>query len=55
MSSGKFRQLNTCEHSHKINRLLNLSLDDEWVQDVGEEGAINCEIEVALKGVSAEK
>jgi hypothetical protein len=28
---------------------LNFSLDDEWVQDVGEEGAINREIEVALK------
>ncbi|KAI9432864.1 hypothetical protein F5148DRAFT_1278703 [Russula earlei] len=33
----------------KINRLLMFSIDEEWVQDVGEEGAVNREIEVALQ------
>ncbi|KAG6846548.1 hypothetical protein H0H93_013281, partial [Arthromyces matolae] len=31
-----------------VNRLLNFVLDDEWVQDVGEEGAVNRAIEAAL-------
>ncbi|KAI9449559.1 hypothetical protein F5148DRAFT_1247127 [Russula earlei] len=33
----------------KINRLLMFSIDKEWVQDVGEEGAVNQEIEVTLQ------
>ncbi|KAI9511692.1 hypothetical protein F5148DRAFT_974765, partial [Russula earlei] len=33
----------------KINRLLMFSIDEEWVQDVGEEGTVNREIEVALQ------
>jgi hypothetical protein len=43
--------VDVADQDAKINRLLNFSLDDEWVQDVGEEGAINRKIKVALKGV----
>jgi hypothetical protein len=32
----------------RVNRLLNFGLDDDWVQDVGEEAAVNRELEVAL-------
>jgi hypothetical protein len=55
MSSGKFKQLKlylqalpqtlplveTVDQDAKINRLLTFSVNDEWVQDVGEEGAVN--------------
>jgi hypothetical protein len=63
MSSGKFKQLklylqalpealqlvDTADQDAKINRLLTFSIDKEWAQDVGEEGAINREIEVTLQ------
>jgi len=63
MSSGKFKQLklylqalpealplvDTADEDAKINQLLTFSTDKEWAQDVGEEGAINQEIEVALQ------
>jgi hypothetical protein len=63
MSSGKFKQLKlylqalpqtlplveTVDQDAKINQLLTFSVDDEWVQDVGEEGAVNQELEVALQ------
>jgi hypothetical protein len=63
MSSGKFKQLklylwvlplalplvDAADQNAKINRFLAFSVDEEWVQDVGEEGAINQEIEVALQ------
>lgn len=34
----------------KVNRLLGFSLDEEWVEDIGEEGAVNRELEAALFG-----
>ena len=63
MSSGKFKQLklylqalplalplvDAADENAKINRFLAFSVDEEWVQDVGEEGAVNREIEVALQ------
>jgi len=59
MSSGKFRELKTYlaalpetlplpSDSSKINRLLDFSLDENWVADAGVEGALNREIEAAL-------
>ena len=63
MSSGKFKQLklylqalppalplvDAADQNAKINWFLAFSVDKEWVQDVGEEGAVNWEIEVALQ------
>ncbi|KAG6874765.1 hypothetical protein C0992_006641, partial [Termitomyces sp. T32_za158] len=63
MSSAKIRQLksylralppdlelvNPKDTEAKVNRLLDFGLDEEWIQDVGEEGAVNREIEVALQ------
>jgi hypothetical protein len=59
MSSGKFKELKAYlealpetlplpSNDSKINRLLNFSLDEDWVNDVGVEGALNREIEAAL-------
>lgn len=31
-----------------VNQLLNFALDPEWVEDIGEEGAVNRQIEAAL-------
>ena len=63
MSSGKFKQLklylqalplalplvDAADQNAKINQFLAFSVDEEWVQDVGEEGAINREIELTLQ------
>ena len=63
MSSGKFKQLKlylqalpqtlplveAVDQDAKINWLLNFSVDDEWVQAVGEEGAVNWELKVTLQ------
>jgi hypothetical protein len=63
MSSGKFKQLklylqalpealplvDTADEDAKINRLFTFSIDEEWAQDVGKEGAVNREIEVVLQ------
>ena len=35
-------------HESRLNRLLNFTLDDEKVEDIGTEGAINRELEAAL-------
>jgi len=59
MSSGKFKELKTylkalpetlpvSDPTSNLNRLLAFALDEEWVNDVGEEGAVNRAIEVAL-------
>jgi hypothetical protein len=59
MSSGKFKELKTYlaalpetlplpSDGSKINRLLDFSLDEDWVTDAGVEGALNREIEAAL-------
>ena len=59
MSSGKFRELKTYlaalpktlplpSDGSKINRLLDFSLDENWVTDAGVEGALNRELEAAL-------
>lgn len=59
MSSGKFRELKTYlaalpetlplpSDSSKINRLLDFSLNENWVTDAGIEGALNWEIKAAL-------
>ncbi|KAF8151625.1 ribonuclease H-like domain-containing protein [Crassisporium funariophilum] len=59
MSSGKFKELKAYlealpvslplpGNDSKINRLLEFSLDETWVEDVGVEGAVNQEIEAAL-------
>ena len=61
--AGKFKQLklylqalpealplvDIADQDAKVNRLLTFTIDEEWVQDVGEEGAVNREIEVALQ------
>jgi hypothetical protein len=41
--------VDAADQNAKINQFLAFSVDKEWVQDVGEEGAINWEIEVALQ------
>jgi hypothetical protein len=59
MSSGKFKELKTylkalpetlplSGPTSKLNRLLEFTVDEKWVSDVGVEGAVNREIEVAL-------
>jgi hypothetical protein len=41
--------VDAADQNAKINQFLAFSVDKEWVQDVGEEGAINREIEVTLQ------
>jgi hypothetical protein len=59
MSSGKFKELKAYLKAlpenlsvsgpiSKLNRLLGFALDDDWVNDVGVEGAVTREIEAAL-------
>ena len=59
MSSGKFKELKAylkalpenlpvSGPTSKLNRLLEFVLDKDWVNDAGVEGAVNCEIKVAL-------
>lgn len=59
MSSGKFKELKAYLKAlpenlpvsgpmSKLNRLLQFAPDDDWVNDVGVEGAVNREIEAAL-------
>jgi hypothetical protein len=59
MSSGKFKELKiylkalpktlpVSTPMSKTNRLLGFVLDEDWVNDVGVEGAVNREIEAAL-------
>jgi hypothetical protein len=59
MSNGKFKELKTylkalpetlpvSSPMSKLNRLLEFALDEDWVNDVGVEGAVNREIEAAL-------
>ena len=59
MSTGKFKELKMYLKAlpeslpisgpfSKINRLREFELDQEWVNDVGIEGAVNREIEAAL-------
>lgn len=59
MSSGKFKELKAylqalpetlplSSPTSKLNKLLDFALDEDWVNDVGIEGAINREIEAAL-------
>ena len=59
MSSGKFKELKAylkalpenlpvSGPTSKLNRLLEFVLDEDWVNDVGVEGAVNCEIKAAL-------
>jgi hypothetical protein len=59
MSSGKFKELKAylkalpetlpiSDPTSKLKKLLDFGLDEEWVNDVGVEGAFNREIEAAL-------
>ena len=59
MSSGKFKELKeffkalsetlpVSSPTSNLNRLLQFALDEEWVNDVGVEGAFNHRIEAAL-------
>jgi len=59
MSSGKFKELKAylkalpeilpvSSPTSKLYRLLDFTLDEEWLNDVGIEGAVNREIEAAL-------
>jgi hypothetical protein len=59
MRNGKFKELKTylkalpetlpvSSPMSKLNRLLEVALDEDWVNDVGVEGAVNHEIEAAL-------
>jgi len=59
MSSGKLKELKgyfkalpealpLSSSTYKLNKLLDFSLDKDWVNNIGVEGAVNCEIEAAL-------
>jgi len=59
MSSGKFKELKLllralpeslpiCGQESRLNRLLDFVLDEERIKDIGEEGAVNRELEAAL-------
>lgn len=56
MSSSKYRELKAylCAlpetlpfpgPDSRVNRLVNFTLDEDWIQDIGEEGAVNRELE----------